>query len=138
MDHYETVSFVVAGVVMPISTVLGILWVTAVSNLPWVVPLFLLLLSPLFAAGSFYVAGVRMGALHRPDWLPVGDPQTRGAAPTYGDQIPDRHHETFTPESLGRAVSDADGSTNRLLALAIVYLVSIPGYTVLFLLLSSA
>lgn len=66
MDVREVRSLTLAGGVLHVGTVLGVLSLTARSKLPWVVPLFLLLASPLVAAAGLYVTGIRAGALQTP------------------------------------------------------------------------
>lgn len=124
MDNREVVFLSLAGGVLPVTTVLGVSSVTASYDLPWIIPFFVLLASPLFAAGGLYMAGVRVGSLQRPSWLPVGSRRT------FGNEIPDRYHEEFSPETLEESTRDGAQSDGRLLALGIVYLVSIPVYTV--------
>lgn len=123
MKQREIGFLAVAGGLLPVVTILGVLAATASFDLPWVVPFFALLVSPLFGAVGLYLVGVRRGSLRTPEWLPTGGRQT------FGDQIPARYHEEFAPETLGETTEEPTQSTGRLLALSIVYLVSIPVYT---------
>lgn len=123
MDASEFASLAVAGAVLPVATVAAVLTATVTYGLHWIVPLFLLLLSPVFAAFALYAFGARTGSLRTASWLPVGGPQQ------YGDQIPDRYHEEFTAEMLAEPTVDDTGPSGRFLALALVYLLSTPVYT---------
>lgn len=124
MDNREVALLTLAGGVLPVVTVLGVFTATATYGLSWIVPVFLLFASPLFAAGGIYLAGVRLGSLRTPSWLPGRRERT------FGDEIPDRYHEEFSAETLGESAGESGAYTGRLFALGIVYLISVPVYTV--------
>ncbi|MCU4798775.1 hypothetical protein OB920_00100 [Halobacteria archaeon HArc-gm2] len=126
MEPREFASLAAAGTVLPVATVAAVLIATVTYGLHWIVPLFLLLFSPVSAAVGFYSYGVRTGSLRRPSWWPAGERRQ------FGDQIHDRYHEEFTAEMLAQPTVDDAGPSGRLLALALVYLVSTPVYTLLF------
>ena len=111
---------------MPVATIGAVMWATAAFGFPWFVPLFLLLVSPLIAAGGLYLAGVRSGSISAPTWLPVAGPQR------FGDRIPDRYHEEFSPETLHAPAEEPPASAGRLVALGVIYLVSVPVYALVF------
>ena len=123
MDNREVALLTIAGGVSPVATVLGVSTAIAAYRTHWIVPFFLLFVSPLFAAAGLYLAGSRFGALRTPSWLPTGRERT------FGDRVPERYHEEFDPETLGATTDRGDPTAGRLLALGIVYLVSIPVYT---------
>lgn len=126
MEAPEFASLVVAGAVLPVASIAAVLGATVTYGLNWVVPLFLLLVSPISAALGLYGYGVRTGSLRTPRWLPVGGRRTAR------DRIPDRHREAFGPAALGQSTTDDSGPSGRTLALVLVYLVSIPVYALLF------
>ncbi|SFR93354.1 hypothetical protein SAMN05216559_1278 [Halomicrobium zhouii] len=127
METPEFASLAVVGAVLPVASIAAVGGATVTYGLHWAVPLFLLLVSPLSAAVGLYGYGVRTGSLRAPKWVSVGTP------PTEGDRIPDRYREAFRAETLAEPAVDEDaGPSGRLLALALVYLVSTPVYTLLF------
>ena len=131
MDNREVALLGLAGGVLPVVTVLGVFSATARYELPWFVPLILLLVTPLFGAVGLYRAGIRLGSLRTPSWLPVGTRRT------FGDEIPERYHEEFSPGTLDESTAVVDEPSGRAFALGVIYLVSVPVYTVVLWLLFS-
>lgn len=120
MDARSPAAYAVAGLVLPAVTVAAVAALVAATGLPWVVPLFLLVVGPALAAAGFYVLGRQRGYdLPGPAWLPGGEPVT------LRDQIPARYHEEFSPETLSRSAATGDDLLERVVPYAVLYNVGV-------------
>lgn len=125
----------VAGVVAPLATVFAVATISGAYGLPWVVPLFVLLLAPPLSALSLLVALLQSGyALPVPDWVPGAEWFDRpglGSTRGPGDGgLPQQYRNAMPPADRASA-SEADAPAPRLARAALLYLLAVPAHALL-------
>jgi len=127
MDVRWYATVVVSGLVLPILTVLVAVGAAIRVSFPPQLTLVLLLAGPLIALGATYAMAMYSDlAVPFEDRLPVGSGPEQ-----FRDQVPDRHHDAFAPETLDEPTESAAEGPNNLITAYLVYLVSVPVYTLI-------
>jgi len=127
MDVRWYATVVVSGLVLPILTVLVAVGAAIRVSFPPQLTLVLLLAGPLIALGATYAM-----AMYSDLAVPFEDQLPFGSGPTqFRDQIPEHYHDTFAPETLAEQTAEAADGPNTLITAYLVYLVSIPVYTLI-------
>lgn len=126
MDLRWYAVIVISGLLLPVLTVITVLDAAVNFDLPVILPLLVLLAGPVLAIGVTYALAMYSGLS-----VPLADRLPGRNQRKFKDEIPEHYHDTFAPETLDApAESDGDGP-NRILTAYLVYLVSVPVYTLL-------
>jgi hypothetical protein len=133
MDYRWYGTIVVSGLVLPIATVFGALSVAIDVEIPPQLTFVVLLVLPLVAIVLTYAM-----ALYSDLSVPFEDRLPYGGQAQFRDEIPEHYQDAFATETLDAPPeSTADGS-NTIVTAYLVYLVSIPVYTLVVWLFLSA
>jgi hypothetical protein len=125
MDVRWYATVVVSGLVLPILTVLVALRVAIGTEFPPQLTFVVMLAVPLLAIASTYAMAIYSGlSVPFEDRLPGGGRQ-------FKDQVPEHYHDTFAPETLDAPATTAEDGPNTAVTAYLVYLVSVPVYTLI-------
>ena len=125
MDVRWYAMVVVSGLVLPIGTVLLALRAAIAMEFPPQLTFVVMLAIPVLAIASTYAMAIYSGlSVPFEDRLPVGGRQ-------FKDQVPDHYHDTFAPETLDAPATTREDGPNTIVTAYLVYLVSIPVYTLI-------
>jgi hypothetical protein len=126
MDGRRFAAVVLAGLLLPVLTVFVVLTVAQQGGVPPIISLLALVVGPLFAIVMTYASAI-VGSLSVPfeEHLPMRQRRT------FRDRIPDHYHDTFSVETLDQPVDDSDSRQRSIITMSLLYLVSIPIYTLL-------
>jgi hypothetical protein len=132
MDVRWYATVVVSGLVLPILTVFVALRAAIGMEFPPQLTFVVMLAVPLLAIVSTYAMAIYSGlSVPFEDRLPVGGGRQ------FRDQVPEHYHDTFAPETLEAPATTSENGPNTIVTAYLVYLVSVPVYTlVVWLLLS--
>lgn len=127
MDVRWYATVVVSGLLLPILTVLAAVGAAIRVDFPAQLTLVLLLAGPLVAIAMTYAM-----ATYSDLAVPLADRLPFGSGPEqFRDQVPEQYHDTFAHETLAEPTADAADGPNDLVTAYLVYLVSIPVYTLI-------
>lgn len=136
LRRYARLGF--AGVVAPLATVFAVVVLAGTYDLPWFVPLFLLVLAPPMSALSLVVALLQSGhEVPIPDWVPGTEWLGARRRRTLGDRLPEHHRDAVSAETRGAATEDLDAVAPLARAL-LLYLLAVPVHAVLVVLVAGA
>lgn len=132
-DLRRTATLVLAGLVLPLATVVFVVLVTGAYELPWIVPFLVLIAGPPIGLSTMAVALVQSGyGLPLPEWVPVPHWVRSGRNATLGQRLPDHQRDAFARETLAaEAGGPADDRIATLATLLALYLVAVPVHALL-------
>jgi len=133
MDYRWYGTIVVSGLVLPIATVFGALSVAIDMEIPPQLTFAVLLVLPLLAIVLTYAM-----ALYSDLSVPLEDRLPYGGQTQFRDEIPEHYQDAFAAETLDAPAESAADGSNTIVTAYLVYLVSIPVYTLVVWLFLSA
>lgn len=124
MDVRWDATILVSGLVLPALTVLVALDTAIRFEIPPQLTFALLLAVPLVAIAMTYAT-----ALYSDISVPLQDRLPYGGPRQFEDEVPGQFHDAFAAETLDAPVAAATDGPDRVVTASLVYLISIPVYT---------